>query len=136
MINARILVIEDDRFLRRACEVSLKKRGFTVITAVDGEEGVQRALSESPDLILLDMLMPKLTGIETLEALKKEEKTRNIPVVILSNSSIEADVQKAKSLGAVGYLVKASLSLRELGDHVVSFLTEAGIATETPEGYK
>jgi two-component system alkaline phosphatase synthesis response regulator PhoP len=134
MINARILVIEDDRFLRRACEVSLKKRGFTVITAVDGEEGVQQALTESPDLILLDMLMPKLNGIETLEALKKAEQTRNIPVVILSNSSIEADVQKAKSLGAVGYLVKASLSLRELGDHVVAFLEDAGIAHEIPEG--
>lgn len=133
MINARILVIEDDRFLRRACEVSLKKRGFTVLTAVDGEEGVQQALSGSPDLILLDMLMPKLTGIETLEALKKDDQTRHIPVVILSNSSIEADVQRAKALGAVGYLVKASLSLRELGDRVIGFLEDAGIALEKPE---
>jgi two-component system, OmpR family, alkaline phosphatase synthesis response regulator PhoP len=125
-MNARILVIEDDKFLRKACEVSLTKRGFTVLTAVDGEEGFRQALEGSPDLILLDMLMPKMTGIETLIALKKEEQTRNIPVVILSNSSIEADVQKAKSLGAVGYLVKAALSLRELGDRVIGFLEEAG----------
>jgi CheY-like chemotaxis protein len=126
MINARILVIEDDRFLRRACEVSLKKRGYTVLTAVDGLEGLQRARTESPDLILLDMLMPKLTGIETLEALKENEQTRDIPVVILSNSSVEADVQQAKALGALGYLVKASLSLRELGEQVAAFLEQAG----------
>lgn len=133
MNNARILVIEDDKFLRRACEVSLGKRGFTVLTAVDGEEGIRQALSGSPDLILLDMLMPRLTGIETLEVLKREEKTRRIPVVILSNSSIEADVQRAKALGAVGYLVKASLSLRELGDRVIGFLEQAGVKPEIPE---
>jgi CheY-like chemotaxis protein len=125
-MNARILVIEDDKFLRKACEVSLTKRGFTVLTAVDGEEGIRQAREGAPDLILLDMLMPKMTGIETLAALKKEAQTRDIPVVILSNSSIEADVQKAKSLGAVGYLVKAALSLRELGDHVIGFLENAG----------
>lgn len=133
MNNARILVIEDDKFLRRACEVSLGKRGFTVLTAVDGEEGIRQALSGSPDLILLDMLMPRLTGIETLEVLKREEKTRRIPVVILSNSSIEADVQRAKALGAVGYLVKASLSLRELGDRVIGFLEQAGTKSGIPE---
>lgn len=125
-MSARILVIEDDKFLRKACEVSLTKRGFAVLTAVDGEEGVQQAREGSPDLILLDMLMPKMTGIETLVVLKQDEQTRNIPVVILSNSSIEADVQKASALGAVGYLVKAALSLRELGDRVVGFLEDAG----------
>ena len=125
-MSARILVIEDDKFLRKACEVSLTKRGFTVLTAVDGEEGVRQAREGSPDLILLDMLMPKMTGIETLVVLKQDEQTRNIPVVILSNSSIESDVQKARALGAVGYLVKAALSLRELGDRVVGFLEDAG----------
>jgi len=133
MNNARILVIEDDKFLRRACEVSLGKRGFTVLTAVDGEDGIQQALAGSPDLILLDMLMPKLTGIETLEILKREEKTRRIPVVIFSNSSIEADVQRAKELGAAGYLVKASLSLRELGDRVLEFLEQDELKPEISE---
>jgi len=125
MKNVRILLIEDDKILRRACEASLKKRGFTVLTAVDGEEGLQQARIGAPNLILLDMLMPKLSGIETLEALKKDEQTRDIPVVILSNSSLDSDVQKATALGAAGYLVKASLSLQELGDRVVSYLKEA-----------
>jgi CheY-like chemotaxis protein len=133
MENARILLVEDDNLLRRACEASLKKRGFTLLTAANGEEGLQLARTGSPDIILLDMLMPKLSGMETLEALKKEEQTRGIPVIMLSNSSMDADVQKAKSLGAVGYLVKASLSLRELGDQVVFYLEEAGRAKETTE---
>jgi CheY-like chemotaxis protein len=133
MGNVRILLIEDDKFLRRACEVGLKKRGFSVLTAVDGEEGLRQAHAESPDLILLDMLMPKLSGMQTLEALKKDEQTRGIPVVILSNSSVDADVQKAKDLGAVGYLVKASLSLRDLGDQVMIYIQEHNKAAEIPK---
>ena len=126
MKNARILLIEDDKFLRKACEVSLKKRGLTVITATDGEEGLQMAHTGAPDLILLDMLMPKLSGFETLAALKQDDQTRGIPVVMISNSSIDSDIQKAKELGAAGYLVKASLSLQELGNHVFSYLEGAG----------
>ncbi len=122
MENIRVLLVEDDQFLRKACEAGLKKRGLTVLTAVDGEEGLRRAQAEIPDLILLDMLMPKLSGMQTLEALKKDERTRAIPVVILSNSSLDSDLQKAKDLGAAGYLVKASLSLKELGDQVLSFI--------------
>ncbi len=126
MKNARVLLIEDDKLLRKACEAGLQKRGITIITAADGEEGIRQARAGSPDLILLDMLMPKLSGMETLVELKKDEQTRNIPVVILSNSSIESTIQKALDLGAVGYLVKASLSLQQLGDQVISFLEGTG----------
>jgi CheY-like chemotaxis protein len=133
MKDARILLIEDDKLLRRACEAGLRKRGFTVLAAADGEEGLQQARGGSPDLILLDLLMPKLSGIETLEALKRDDKTRNIPVVILSNSSIDADVRKTKDLGAIGYLVKASLSLHELADRVVAYLEETGQTVKLPE---
>ena len=133
MTNTRVLLIEDDKFLRRACEVGLKKRGFAVITASDGEEGLQQARSGSPDIILLDMLMPRMNGLEALTALKNDEQTRSIPVVILSNSSIEADIKKAKEMGAAGYLVKASLSLQELADRVVSFLEQAGHKPEASE---
>ena len=124
-MNNRILVIEDDRILRKACETSLVKRGFAVLTASNGEEGIRQAEEFLPDLILLDMRMPKLTGAETLAALKQNEKTRTIPVVILSNSSSEASLQKSEALGAAGYLVKATLSLRELGDHVAEFLSKS-----------
>jgi len=130
MTNARILLIEDDKFLRKACEVSLKKRGLTVITAIDGEEGLRLAHTDTPDLILLDMLMPKLSGFDTLDALKKDEQTRGIPVVMISNSSVDTDIQRAKELGAAGYLVKASLSLQELGNHVFSYLEGTAQTTE------
>ena len=133
MNSARILLIEDDQFLRKACEVSLKKRGFTVLTAVDGEAGLRKAREETPDIILMDMLMPKMSGIEALEALKKDTQTRGIPVVILSNSSGEAAVQRAEALGAIGYLVKASLSLQELGDRVIAFLEEFKQSASEPE---
>jgi DNA-binding response OmpR family regulator len=122
MKNARVLIIDDDKLLRRACEIGLKKRGFDVLTAFDGEDGLRLARTELPDLILLDMLMPKLSGMDTLRALKKDDQTRQIPVVILSNSSIDSDMQRAKDLGAIGYLVKASLSLQELGDKVTSYI--------------
>ncbi|MFQ5899414.1 MAG: response regulator [Candidatus Methylomirabilia bacterium] len=118
----RILLAEDDRFLRRACEASLRQRGFTVLTAVDGEEALRLARAEAPDLILLDLLMPKIAGIEVLRVLKAEEETRAIPVLVLSNSSRENDVQEVKHLGSVGYLVKANLSLQELGDRVAQLL--------------
>jgi len=121
-MSKRILVIEDDKILRKACETSLTKRGFVVLTASNGVEGIRQAEELLPDLVLLDMRMPKLSGAETLAALKQNEKTQAIPVVILSNSSSEAGIQKAETLGAVGYLVKASLSLRELGDRVAEFL--------------
>jgi len=118
----RVLLVEDDRFLRRACEASLRQRGLTVVTAADGEEALRLARTEAPDLVLLDLLLPKLPGLEVLQTLKAEDATRAIPVLVLSNSSREEDVQRVLKLGAVGYLVKANLSLQELGERVTRLL--------------
>lgn len=118
----RILLAEDDRFLRRACEACFRQRGFTVVTAVDGEEALRLARAEAPDFIALDLLMPKLTGIEVLRALRADAQTQAIPVLVLSNSSREQDMQEAKALGVVGYFVKANLSLQELGHWVERYL--------------
>jgi DNA-binding response OmpR family regulator len=114
----RVLLVEDDRFLRRACEASLQQRGFDVRTATDGEEGLALATSQPFDVILLDLLMPKKPGIEVLAALKSHGSTATIPVLILSNSSREEDRRRAVELGADGYYVKANLSLKALGDEV------------------
>jgi CheY-like chemotaxis protein len=116
---ARVLVVEDDRFLRRACEASLRQRGLDVITAADGEEGLSLAQSEHPALVLLDLLMPKMSGLEMLRAMKADDKMRGIPVLVLSNSSRQQDVDEIMRLGAIGYLVKADLSLQALGDRVI-----------------
>ena len=120
--DKRVLVVEDDRFLRRACEASLRRRGLTVLGAGDGEEGLRLARAERPDLILLDVLMPKLTGLEVLQALRGAEATRSIPVLILSNSSSPRDLEAIAALGVAGYWVKANLSLQELGDRVTCLL--------------
>ena len=118
----RVLVVEDDRFLRRACEVSLQQQGFDVTAATDGEAGLQIALTEPFDVILLDLLMPKKPGIEVLAALKACARTADIPVLILSNSSRDEDKRRAIELGASGYYVKANLSLKALGAAIVRLL--------------
>lgn len=114
-----MLLVEDDRFLRRACEASLRQRGFDVVSATDGEEGLRLAReTPPPEVVLLDLLMPKVPGIEVLRALKADPATKEIPVVILSNSSRDEDKREAIQLGAVGYYVKANLSLKELAAQV------------------
>jgi CheY-like chemotaxis protein len=122
MTAHRILLVEDDRFLRRACEVSLRQRGYAVTTAVDGEEALRKVAAETPDLILLDLLMPKMTGTEVLKALRADRATREIRVLILSNSSREQDIEEINALGVSGYFVKADLSLQALGEMVARLL--------------
>jgi DNA-binding response OmpR family regulator len=118
----RVLLVEDDRFLRRAGEAALRQRGFTVSVAADGEEALQKLQVEVPDLILLDLLMPKVSGIQVLRSLRASEATRSVPVLILSNSSREQDLEEIRKLGVTDYLVKANLSLQELGDRVAGLL--------------
>ena len=122
----RVLLVEDDRFLRRAGEAALRKAGIDVVTAVDGEDALRVARAETPDLILLDVVMPKLNGFEVLRALKDDPVTREIDVIMLSNLRQEADVAAAMAAGARDYLVKANLSLSALVAAVGEALGEAG----------
>ncbi len=120
--DGKVLIVEDDRFLRRACETSLRRRGFDVVTASDGEEALRLVREEPPALLLLDMLMPKVSGIELLRTLRADPATRDVRVLILSNSSRQADIDEATRLGIYGYLVKANMSLDELGDRVAALV--------------
>jgi CheY-like chemotaxis protein len=117
-MSARVLLVEDDHFLRKAAGAMLRKHGFEVVTACDGEEGLNAAFAVSPDLILLDLIMPKLQGFEVLERLKTNPATASIPVVILSNLGQEADVRRAVAAGAVAYFIKSNTSLTALIDEV------------------
>lgn len=119
---ARILLAEDDRFLRRAGEVSLKRAGYEVVTASDGEEALQVARAQPPDLLLLDLIMPRMQGFQVLTELKRDPATAGIPVIILSNLGQEYDVQRAMEAGARAYLVKANLSMPDLVRHVAEAL--------------
>lgn len=118
----RVLLAEDDRFLRRAAEARLRQHGLEVLTAADGEEALRVARGEPLDLILLDVIMPKLDGFQVLKALKEDEATARIPVIVLSNLGQERDVAQAKALGALAFLVKAHLSLQDLVDRVDAVL--------------
>ena len=121
-MSATILLAEDDRILRKAGEATLKKKGYTVIAAVDGEDALAKAREHKPDLILLDVIMPKLQGFEVLASLKQDSSTRDIPVIMLSNLQEESDIRKAADAGALGYLVKSNVQLDTLTAKVAEVL--------------
>jgi CheY-like chemotaxis protein len=125
---ARILLVEDDRFLRKAAEVRLKRAGLAVLTAADGVEALAIARTTMVDLILLDLIMPKLQGFDVLRALKEDAATRDIPVLIMSNLGQDADRERAALDGAAGYLVKANMSLDTLAGEVLRLLQRKGVA--------
>jgi CheY-like chemotaxis protein len=106
---AKILLAEDDRLLGKASSAALRRRGFEVVIAADGEEALELARRDLPDLILLDVIMPKLQGFEVLVRLKADPATAQIPVVMLSNLAQPADVDEALRAGALDYWIKADL---------------------------
>jgi len=110
--------VEDSRFLRVASERALTKAGFTVISTSDGEEALRVAMDKIPDLILLDMLLPKLAGQEVLRQLKANNVTAHIPVVVLSSLS-QANAEKLKEEGAVAYFEKSHLLLEGAPDLLI-----------------
>jgi DNA-binding response OmpR family regulator len=111
----RILVIEDDAFFRKAYEVSLLMQGFNVSFANDGLIGLRMAEAIHPDAILLDMLLPELTGVEVLQRLKQHAELSSIPVIVFSVSCDPEDARATLALGATAYLCKADIDLHELG---------------------
>jgi DNA-binding response OmpR family regulator len=113
-VGPTILLVEDDRLLRKAVESALRRRGFRVLTATNGDEALRTAAAEIPDLVLLDLVMPGLPGYQVLRALKDRDATAAIPVVILTNLGQDSDVQKALDAGAAAYAIKSNLALEEL----------------------
>jgi CheY-like chemotaxis protein len=115
----KILLIEDEFFIRDLYERYLTKNGYQVITAVDGQEGLDKALANQVDLILLDIMMPKLTGIEVLERIKKEGSiAKDTPVYLLTNQVQESIIKEAFKLGAEGYLIKAQLLPKQIVEEI------------------
>ncbi len=121
-VKAKVLIVDDDSFLSGIYATKLEIEGFAVVTARDGEEGVKAALKELPDLILLDVLMPKLDGFEALRQLKQQETTKNIPVIMLTNLGQKEDIEKGLQDGAVDYLIKAHFVPAEAVDKIKKVL--------------
>ncbi len=122
MKNKKILIVEEDKFLIKLYSQKLQREGFEVIGAVSGEEGFHKSVTEQPDLIILDLILPYKSGFEVLSDLKLNEKTKNIPVIILSNLGQESDIRRAKELGAETYVVKPDFSVNQLPEIVKEYL--------------
>ncbi|HXY03684.1 MAG TPA: response regulator [Terriglobales bacterium] len=106
-----ILLVEDSKFLRVATERTLSRAGYQVATASDGEEALRMAIKLVPDVVLLDMLLPKLAGLEVLQELKHNPATANVPIIVLSSLS-DKNEAKLKSDGAAAYFEKSKLDAK------------------------
>ena len=112
--KTKILLIEDDTFLAGMYISKLGFENFEILLANDGKQGIKLAEKEKPDLILLDILLPKVDGFEVLKVVKKNDKTKEIPVILLTNLGQKSDVEKGLSLGADDYLIKAHFMPQEV----------------------
>jgi len=110
----KVLVVEDDTIVQKTIIESLKDAGFDVSGAFDGEEGLAKAATVMPDLILLDIIMPKMDGIAFLKQIKTMENLKNIPIVILTNLSDEESVSESLASGGTEYLVKSNYTIDEV----------------------
>jgi len=116
--SKKIVIVEDDAILLKALNLELLSNGFEVLSAINGESGLVLIKKEKPDMILLDLIMPKMGGFEVLEVLKNDKQLSKIPVIVLSNLSQKADIEKAKNLGAVDFYEKARTDLNKLVEKI------------------
>ena len=110
----KILLAEDDPFIAEIYITSLKNADFKVALATNGEECLPKAKEEKPDLILLDLLLPKMDGFSVLKRLKEDSELKNIPVIILTNIGEKENIEKGLKMGAIEYLIKTNFSPEEI----------------------
>lgn len=118
---AKILIVEDSGFYRRGLEHCLTRAGFAVMSAATGEEGLQ-AVQEHPDLILLDMMLPRLNGMMVLRVLRGAPATREIPVIVLSGTAMDRDIEQAEKLGISRFFKKDTSPQEQIVEAVRSTL--------------
>lgn len=113
-MDKKILIVEDEQTLSKALAFKLTSEGFKVLQARDGEEGLESALRNKPDLILLDIIMPKMDGLTMLNKLREDEWGKDVPIFMLTNLSNAEDVDKATKKGVYDYLIKSNWKLGEI----------------------
>jgi len=114
----KILFIEDESTLQKTLTDILTQAGYKVISALDGEIGLRLAKKEKPDLILLDIILPRVDGFEILKKIKEDPELKEIPVIVLTNLEKMEDVEKAIQLGAKTYLVKTQYTIEEVMEKI------------------
>lgn len=122
--DVKLVIVEDDKFLRDLIVRKLSKEGFLIKEAATGEEGIEVLREDPPQLLLLDILLPGMSGYEVLEAMRKDEKLKSIPVVMLSNLGQKEEVERAESLGAKDFLIKAKYTPGEIVTRIKEILNE------------
>ena len=121
----KILVVDDEDSVREIYRHEFLNNGYTVVVAADGEEGLLKAGEEQPDIVLLDIMLPKMSGIEVLRALKENELTKKTPVLLLTNLGEETIIKEGFELGADGYLLKVSYTPSQVVEEVKKFFEGA-----------
>lgn len=117
-----ILIVEDDTFLLSLLSAKLKKENFEIVQALDGVEALEKLKTIRPDLILLDLILPRKNGFEVLQEISQDPQLQNLPIIIISNLGQESDIARGKALGVLEYYVKARLSIDELVKKIKEFL--------------
>jgi two-component system alkaline phosphatase synthesis response regulator PhoP len=117
-----VLIVEDDTMISNMYKLKLENDGYRVITADNGADGLTAAKEKKPDIVLLDIILPQLDGFSVLKEIKGEEKTRKIPVVMLTNLGTEEDIEKGKQFGAEGYIVKANYTPAQVSEEIKKYL--------------
>lgn len=118
----RILMIDDDTFFTAIYKKKFEAEGFDVVTASNGEDGLRLAADKHPDVIMLELVMPRVDGFQVLERLKANPETSRIPVFICSNLCQQGDVDRCKGFGAAGYAIKTQTTPDEAVKHVKQLL--------------
>ncbi len=118
-----ILIVEDDIFLSDLYKTKMELEGFKVFTAYDGEKGFELAQKNLPDIILLDLILPKLSGFGVLEKIKANKAIKDVPVIILTNLSQKSDVDKGLKMGANDYLIKAHFMPSEVVEKIKKLIS-------------
>ena len=118
----KILIVEDDKMISNMYETKLKQEGFDVLLAGNGATGLDLAIKEEPDIILLDVIMPQMDGFMVLQEIRSNPGTKNKPVVMLTNLGTSEDQEKGKQLGATDYWVKASMTPAQVSEKVKELL--------------
>jgi DNA-binding response OmpR family regulator len=117
-----VLIIEDDIHISKVYEIQIKKEGFLAIIARDGEEAIRILENETPDLIILDLMIPKKDGFAVLQEIRKNSKFSELPVLVISNLGQKSDEIRAMDLGATEYLIKIDHPIQELINKIKSYL--------------
>ena len=122
-----VLLVEDDPFLSNILMMKLQKEGLNVIHAVDGDDALTKLNEGDYEMVLLDLILPKKNGFEVLETMRQDSRFENTPVIIVSNLGQDSDMEKARSLGVIDYIVKEKLSIDELVSKVKSQLPSEAV---------